>query len=72
MGCLLQVVCFIVADKINSTCWSSHLLKAILDRYDFPSFYDWANNVAPIEENQRLFKEWIEINGREFELKPDE
>jgi hypothetical protein len=34
MGCLLQVVCFIVADKINSTCWSSHLLKAILDRYD--------------------------------------
>jgi hypothetical protein len=28
------VVCFIVADKINSTCWSSHILKPILDRYD--------------------------------------
>jgi hypothetical protein len=38
----------------------------------FPSFYDWANNKAPIEENQRLFKEWIEKNGREFELKPEE
>lgn len=38
----------------------------------FPSFYDWANNKIPIEKNQKLFKEWIEINGREFELKPDE
>jgi hypothetical protein len=28
------VVYFILADKINSTCWSSHLLKPILDKYD--------------------------------------
>lgn len=39
---------------------------------DLPPFYDWANNKAPIEENQRLFREWIEMNGQEFELKLDE
>jgi hypothetical protein len=33
------VVCFIVADKINSTCWSSHILKAILDRYEIPPYF---------------------------------
>ncbi|MDA2917398.1 hypothetical protein MYX64_11280 [Nitrospinae bacterium AH_259_B05_G02_I21] len=35
----------------------------------FPSFYDWAKDKAPIEENQRLFQEWLEQHGREFTMR---
>jgi len=65
MGCLLQVVCFIVADKINSTCWSSLPLNAILDRYD--KLYKKANLVYYQSNFFSNFMKWKSIL-KEFEI----
>ena len=41
--------------------------EATLRAY-FPSFYDWSNDKAPIEERRQYFATWIEAHGRQFEL----
>lgn len=38
----------------------------------FPSFYDWAADKAPIQENHAYFQSWIEHNGRCFELSEEQ
>lgn len=47
----------------NTECSS----EATLQVY-FPSFYDWANDKAPIEENRQYFATWVEAHGRRFDL----
>ena len=34
----------------------------------FPSFYDWANDKKPIEENRIYFATWVDAHGRRFDL----
>ena len=41
--------------------------EATLQVY-FPSFYDWANNKAPIEKHRRYFTNWVKSHGRQFEF----
>ena len=36
--------------------------------YVFPSFYDWGNEAKPIMENQNLYTEWVNNNGKSFNL----
>lgn len=43
------------------------IVEAALRAY-FPSFYDWTNNKAPIEENRAYFERWVETHGRRFDL----
>ncbi len=47
----------------NAECSGEATLRAY-----FPSFYDWTNDKAPIEEHRRYFANWIEAHGRRFEL----
>ena len=41
--------------------------EATLQVY-FPSFYDWVNDKAPIEEHRQYFATWVKTYGRRFEL----
>ena len=50
-------------------CWETAECggEATLLAY-FPSFFDWADNKAPIEKHRRYFATWVEAHGRRFDL----